>query len=73
MSKLQPWAACGPVKSFVHPSLGFCCSKSILHTDNLSLNNLDFDIFDAGGPQFHFIASVTIAVRIRTLQYISIS
>ena len=30
-------------------------------------NNLDFDIFDAGGPQCHFITSVTIVVRIRTL------
>jgi len=27
-----PWAACG--EGFVQPSLGFCCSKSILHTDN---------------------------------------
>jgi len=30
-------------------------------------DNLEFDIFDAGRPQFHFIVSVTIAVRIRTL------
>jgi len=27
-----PWAACGPVKRFVRPSLGFRCSKSILYT-----------------------------------------
>jgi len=26
-----------------------------------------FEIFDAGGPQCHFITSVTIAIRIRTL------
>ena len=26
-----------------------------------------FDMFDAGGPQCHFITSVTTAVRIRTL------
>jgi len=32
-----PWATCGPVAGFVRPSLGFRCSKSILHTDNLSL------------------------------------
>ena len=33
-------------------SLGFRCSKSILHTHNLSLfDNLEFDIFDAGGPK----------------------
>jgi len=30
-------------------------------------NNLEFDIFDAGGPQCHFITSFTTAVRIRTL------
>jgi len=54
------------------PSRRFCaalrCSKSILHTDNLSLfDNLEFDIFDAGCPQCHFITSFNIAVRIRTL------
>ena len=27
----------GPVKGFMRPSLGFRCSKSILHTDNLSV------------------------------------
>jgi len=27
----------GPVEGFVQPILGFGCSKSILHTDNLSL------------------------------------
>jgi len=27
----------GPVEGFLRPSLGFCCSKSIPHTDNLSL------------------------------------
>jgi len=32
-----PRAACGPVEGFVRPSLSFCCSKSILCTDNLSL------------------------------------
>jgi len=26
-----------PVEGFVRLSLGFCCSKTILHTDNLSL------------------------------------
>jgi len=30
-------------------------------------DNLAFDIFDAGGPQCHCIASVTTAVGIRTL------
>jgi len=35
MSNLR--AACGPVKGFGRPSLGICCSASILHTDNQSL------------------------------------
>ena len=30
-------------------------------------DNLEFDIIFAGGPQCHFITSVTIAVRMRTL------
>jgi len=30
-------------------------------------DNLEFDIFVTGGPQCHLIASVTIAVGIRTL------
>jgi len=29
--------------------------------------NLEFDIFDAGGPRCPFITSVIIAVRIQTL------
>jgi len=33
----------------------------------LYFDNLEFDICDAGGPQCHFITSVTIAVRILTL------
>jgi len=33
----NPRAACGPVEGFVWPSLGFRCSKNILHTDNVSL------------------------------------
>jgi len=64
----NPQAAWRPDEGFVRPSLGFCCSKSILDIDNLSFfDNLEFDIFDAGGPQCHFIASFTTAVRIRTL------
>jgi len=27
----------GPGEGFVRPGLGFRCSKSVLHTDNLSL------------------------------------
>jgi len=37
MSNCGPRAACCPVEGFGRPSLGFCCSKSSLHTDNLSL------------------------------------
>jgi len=33
----DPRLACGPVEGFVRPSRGLRCSKSILHTDNLSL------------------------------------
>jgi len=33
----NPRAAFGPVESFVRPSLGFRCSKSILYSDKLSL------------------------------------
>jgi len=63
-----PRTACGPVEGLVWPSLGFHCSESILHIDHLFLfDNLELDIFDAGGPQCHFITSVIIAVRIRTL------
>jgi len=42
-------AACGPVKGFVRPSLGFRCSISILHilTTCSYLDNLEFDIFEA--------------------------
>ena len=41
---------------------------SMLDTDNLFLfNKLEYDIFDAGGPQCHFIMFVTTAVRIWTL------
>jgi len=58
----------GPVEGFVRPSLGLRCSKSIPHTDNLSyFDDLELDIFDAGGLQCRFITSVTDAVRIRTL------
>jgi len=30
-------------------------------------DTLEFDVFDAGGPQCHFITSLTTAVRIRML------
>jgi len=68
----NPRPACCPIEGFVRPSLGFRCSKNILHPDNLSLfDNLEFDISDAGGPQCHFITSVTIAVWIRTLSVLA--
>jgi len=57
-----------PAMSNPRPSLGLRCSKSIPHTDNLSyFDDLELDIFDAGGLQCRFITSVTDAVRIRTL------
>jgi len=63
-----PRAAYGPFEGFVRPSLGFRCIKSILHTDTCPcFDNFELDFFDAGGPQCHFITSVTTAVGIRTL------
>jgi len=50
------------------PSLGFHYSKIILLPTCPYFDNLEFDIFDAGGPQSAtFIMSVTIAVRIQKL------
>ena len=49
-----PRAACGPVEGFVWPNLGFRYNTSSLHTDNRPyFDNLEFDIFYAGGPQCH--------------------
>jgi len=52
----------------MRPSLGFRSSKSTVFyklTTCLYVDNLEFDLFDTGGPQCHFITPVTI--RIRTL------
>jgi len=57
---------CVEVEGFVRPRLGFRCSKVSLTTCPY-FDNLGFDISDAGVPQCHFITSVTITVRIRTL------
>jgi len=55
-----PRAACGPVEGFVWPNLGFRYNTSSLHTDNRPyFDNPEFDIFYAGGPQCHFITSVS--------------
>jgi len=45
----------------VQSSLGFRCSKMILQyilTTCPCFDNFEFDIFDAGAPQCHFITSV---------------
>jgi len=48
----SPVKVCGVVKvSYILPTCPY-------------FDNLEFDIFVAGGPQCHFIMSVTIAVRI---------
>jgi len=58
----------GPVEVFVRSSLGFRCSKvSYLLATCPYFDNHELEIFDAGGPQCHFITSVTTAVRIRTI------
>jgi len=42
----------GPVDGFVRPSLDFRCSKiSYILTTYPYFDNLECDIFDAGGPQ----------------------
>jgi len=57
----------GPVDGFVRPSLVFVVVKvPCILTTCPCFNNLECDIFDAGGPQCHFITFFTIAVRIRT-------
>jgi len=73
MSNLR--AACGPVEGFVRPSLGFRCRKSVLYilTTCPYFHDLEFNIFDAGGLQCHFITTAAIAVRIKLCQYISLS
>jgi len=64
----NPRAAYGPVEDFVRPILVFTVVKvSNILTACPLFDNLQFDIFDAGGPQCHFITSFTIAVRIPTL------
>ena len=65
MSNPRPLAECGPVERFVRPSSGFRCGISSLYilTTCPYFDNLKFDIFDAGGPQYHFITSVLRAGR----------
>jgi len=64
----NPRAACGPVEGFARPSYVFALIKvSYMLTTCCYFDNLENDIFDAGGLQCHFITSVIIAVRIRTL------
>ena len=56
----NPGAACGPVWVLA------AVKVSYMLTTNSCFDNLDCGIFDAGGAQYHFNTSVTIAVRIRT-------
>jgi len=55
------------VKGLVRPMMVFAVVKvsSILSSCS-HFDSLEFHIFDAGGPQCHFIASVAIVVGIRT-------
>jgi len=57
----NPRAACGPVQVFAVVKVAY------IQTTSPYFDNLEFDIFDTGGPQCHFIKSDTMAVRIRTL------
>jgi len=61
-----------PSRRFVRPSSGFPRSKSILHTDNLSLfDNLEFDIFDASDPYWITWEQLALQLGIERLQYIN--
>jgi len=64
-----PLAACGPIEGFKRSSLGFHCNIGNLHTDVCPyFDNLKFVIFDAGGPQCHFITSDLHAGRFPYVQ-----
>jgi len=52
---------CGPVQVFAVVKISY------ILTTCPYFDNLKFDMFGAGGPQCHFITSVTTAVRIRML------
>jgi len=55
------WPACGPVEVFAVVKVYY-----ILPTCPY-FDNLEFDVFDTGVPQCHFITSIIIVVRIHTL------
>jgi len=57
----QSKVLCGPVYVFAVVKVSYVLSTCPY------FDNLEFDIFDADGLQCHFIMSVAIAVRIRTL------
>jgi len=57
----QSKVLCGPVWVFA------VVKVSNILTTYPYFDNLEYDIFDAGGLQCHFITSVSTAVRIRTL------
>jgi len=56
-----------PSRRLCAAQLGFRCSTTSYTLTTYPYNNLVFVIFDAGGLQCHFITSVAIAARIRTL------
>jgi len=60
-TRAQSKVLCGPVSVFA------VVKVSHILTTCPFFDNLEFDIFDAGDAQCHFITSVTNAVRIRTL------
>jgi len=64
-------AAYGPGEGFARPGLGFRCSKSILHTDNLSpyFDNREFEIFDAGVLSATFSRLLPLQLGFERFQY----
>jgi len=64
-----------PKSTLSKPRRRFCAAHYVFSVVKVSsmltacpyFDNLEVDIFDVVGPQCHFIASLTTAVRIRTL------
>ena len=59
----NPWPSdVAPMKVLCSPVWVFAVVKvSYIVTTCPNFDNLEFDIFDAGGPQCHFIISVPLA------------
>jgi len=69
MSNPRPAGRIWPSPKFCTAQFSFFrCSNNILHTDNLSFDNLAFDIFDAGAT-----LSCLLPLQLRLEFYITLS